>query len=215
MTLAQEFILLTLPDNMGRSVGAPSNLSHALTGTMIMELMLIGKLKMDERGRLLVVDSAATGDAMLDDVLARIRHAKRPAKAHSWISNLAFGLSKLRAHILQDLVKQSVVQAEPRRFLGLIRYTHYYLLDSTHAERIRQRIRGVLIGGETPGARTMLLIAVLQASSFLRAQLPKSERAQAAKKAAQMMKENAVAKAVADANAAIAAAMVAATTASS
>lgn|GEM_PF-1793649 len=213
--LAEELLILSLPDALGKKVGMAGNISYALTGAFIIELMTRGRARLNDKKKLEITDSSSTGNELLDEVIQRIRGAKRPATAQTWIGNLALAIKRLRPRVLQPLVDKGIVRAEPKKFLGLFPYTYYFLFDPTPAMEIRERLRASLIDERAMEARTLLLVSILQASRFLTAQLPKTERKAANKKAAQLMKENAIAKAIADQNAAVAAAVIAATSAAS
>jgi golgi phosphoprotein 3 len=213
LAIAEDLLILTLPDHTGRSRGTPMNLSFALAGAVLIELMIRGRLRNDEKKRLLVVDAAPTDDEILDEALARMTKAKRLKRAQDWVAAFSTGLHQLKPRLMKRLVARGVARMEHRHFMGLFPYDYYFTFDPAPYIRIQARLSETLLMGKPPEPQTSLLISLLYACQFISAHFPKGERKKARAKAAEIAKGDIIAKAVADLGAATA--VIAATTAAS
>lgn len=210
LTLPEELLLVTMRDVDGTYHGSHYSLNYALIGGAIIELLLAEKLQFDPKKNLLIANSSPTGDDILDDVLIKLQKSKTGRSHHFYISSISMRMRSLKRRYLERLVMQGIVRKEDHRFLGIIPYTKFVLMEQSRATAMRETLRNVLINGQTPDVRISALIALLYACQMLGYQFIKSERKQARKNAKVLAKQNPVATAVTEQMAAVIAAVAAA-----
>jgi len=76
MLIAEDLLLLLYDDESGKPIAGSPGLDYALGGAVLIELTLLGKVDIAEAGeqvkagRLKILDTTPTGDAVLDERLA-------------------------------------------------------------------------------------------------------------------------------------------------
>lgn len=116
-SLSEELLLLALDDEKG-SVGmnASTTLDTALAGAQLLDLVLAHKLNLDS-GRIVVSNSAPTGDPVLDLALKNIAGDPNTRKPASWIPKMTKGLRK---RLLAELVRKGILAEDKKKILGFI-----------------------------------------------------------------------------------------------
>jgi len=110
LLLTEELLLLALHDRKGTVAAA--HVSLGLGGAVLAELLLRERIRVDEtRWRKLVKPRSPrrTNDAILNECLRRIRHAKRPASPQTWITRFA-GMQRLRHRVAASLCDHGILR---------------------------------------------------------------------------------------------------------
>lgn len=168
LTLAEEIVLLSLDDATGRPVGRGGMAPDlALAGAMLMDLALAGRLDTD-RDRLLVTDATATGDAVLDSVLAAATAPGAPADARGLIHLLARDIAPARETMLARLVADGVLHRVEGRLLWVLPDRRFPKAPGhTEAVEARNRLRTLLLAEDLPEPRDALLLGLARAAGLL------------------------------------------------
>lgn len=141
MLIAEELILLLTDESGARQVGG-TQFSYVLAGAVLLELSLLGKVDVAERGepvktgRLIVRDPAPTGDAILDVAMERLSR-KEGRKPRDVIAALS---KRLGDDVYARLAQRGVVRAEHSKVLGLFPQRRWPSVDTAHERRVRDRI---------------------------------------------------------------------------
>jgi hypothetical protein len=182
---------------------------------VLIELTLLGKVDIAaegedvKEGRLKVLDTSSTGDAILDERLAFLSE-----KAGQKPKNLLNKLSKhLRDQLLARLAERGVLEADKDKVLGLFPVTRWPAKDARHEAEVRTALGGVLKVGTQPDERTAALIALLSALNVVPKVITDAVDKKALKRRAKEIAESewaaaAVRKAVQEVQAAVTAAIV-------
>ncbi|MBP0493091.1 GOLPH3/VPS74 family protein [Pararoseomonas indoligenes] len=179
LTMPEEVLLLSLDDVTGRPLDLPAAaLSLALSGAVLMELALRGRLDSDP-DRLFVADPTPCGDALLDPVLERIAAAPEPQDSRWWMGQLAPGAPALRHALLDRLVARGVLREVMARRLLVLPDRRYPKADRAASAGARERLRAVILAGEMPEPRDSLMAGLCRATGLV-ALLLSEEEAQAA-----------------------------------
>ncbi len=159
MLLAEDLLLLLTHDVTGRLVLQAAQVDAGLGGANLLELALTGRVGLDERRRVAVVDPSPTGEEILDGALAIVsgHQGKRPK---SLIQPLAKGL---RPALYDRLVARGVVRRQETRVLGLFPLRRWPAVGGGQEAAVRAQVAQVLVQGTTPDERTAALIALLHA----------------------------------------------------
>jgi hypothetical protein len=220
MLIAEDLLLLLYDDASGKPIAGNPGLDYALAGAVVIELTLLGKVDVAgdgdtvKPGRLKVLDTTPTGDAVLDERLAVLAQ-KAGAKPKDLMGKLS---KRLRDQLLQRLTECGVLEADKGKVLGLFPVTRWPAKDAQHEGQVRVALRNVLELGAAPDERTGALIALLNALNVVPKVVTDAVDKKALKQRAKEISESdwaaaAVRKAVTEMQAAVTAAIVVASTA--
>jgi hypothetical protein len=215
MLLAEDVLLLLTDDLSGRSSTDGTRLDLVLAGAVLLDLAMLHRVEVTPpghpagKGRVVVVDRSATGDALLDAVLARIADHK-PHRAKDLLGTLK---RNLRTAVLDRLARAGVLRQVDAKVLGIFPTTRWPAVDGLHENEVRSGLREVLVVGRTPTDHEAALVSLLQSVDKVPAvvgpvELPRGELRRRAKTIAQgEFAGEAVRRAIADMNAALATAV--------
>lgn len=96
--------------------------------------------------RILVLDTAPTGDLLLDEALARVMERKRPNTAKAYVARPRPGLVKRYLARLED---DGIIQADRRTVLRFIPVTRWVIVDTARVARSRATLQAVAGGAGT------------------------------------------------------------------
>lgn len=165
MLLAEDLLLLVTDDASGRLSVPAAQADAGLGGANLLELALMNKIGLSgsrdasKPGRIVVQDSAPTGDPVLDAALTVII-AGEGSKPSTLIRSLA---KNLRPTLYERLARSGMVRASQGRVLGLFPAHRWPVQDSRHETDVRQQLIQALVQQHDPDERTAALIALLHA----------------------------------------------------
>jgi Golgi phosphoprotein 3 (GPP34) len=165
MLLAEDLLLLLTDDTSGRLAVPATEADAGLSGAVLAELALMGKIGLTgeadagEPGRLAVCDPSPAGDAVLDAAL-EIVMARQGKKPSAVIGPLR---KNLRQTLHERLAASGVLRAGEARILGIFPARRWPALDTSHEEHLRRQLAGALAGQAAPDDRAAALIALLHA----------------------------------------------------
>ncbi len=179
LTFTEE-ILLLLGDEDGSFLPVDEHAFEcSLAGAVLMDLAFANRIDTDLE-RLVVVDSAPTGNPMLDRILAKIAARGDTTDTRTWILTLsAEDAAVVREQALASLVERGILERREERFLWAFRSERYPTLDGGAELAIRARIEDVL-SDDIPDPRDVALIGLVDACRILPELLPEDEIEKAA-----------------------------------
>lgn len=212
LTLKEEVLLFNLDDAKG---SFRMWVDYQVAGAAIAELILDGRLGVDGEFPV-VLDATPPSDEVLAAVLDRISQARRRRKLAAWVAVLASARPPLRDALVDRLVTRGIIRQEERLFLWVIPYTRYPAEDVREEHEAIERVRRTLLEGAEPDARTAALIGLLVAGMAIDAVLPTRQERRIARPRLRALARrdktaDAVRQAIEATNAAVTAAIVAAT----
>jgi hypothetical protein len=134
--------LMLLAARANGTLGIPPRLRFGLSGSELIRLAAARRVDI-VRGRVVVLDTAATGDPLLDEALASMTGRWRSPTAKSWVARDRRGLVQ---RYLALLAEAGIIRADRRRLLGLFPATRWTLVDTARAARARARLQAVADG---------------------------------------------------------------------
>jgi hypothetical protein len=166
MLIAEDLILLAFHDETGKSSSGVSNLEYSLAGALLIELAMLGRIDVageeDEAktGRLMVRDTSATGELVLDEALRRLEDldGSKPKDALGPLAR-----DELATRLLNGLAHRGILRKEKGRILDVFPTARWPAADSEHEAALRDGLHKVLVDGERPSERIAALIALLTA----------------------------------------------------
>jgi golgi phosphoprotein 3 len=160
-TFSEEFLLLALSDPKGGFVREPpERFDNALAGAILMDLALLNRIDTDIE-HLILIDAAPTGDSLLDKVLAAIHEYPDSKSTAYWIEEIRYRLDEFRDILIGRLVDRGMVQREDKKLLGIFPQTRYAVLPASEAQKVRERLRTLILSDDIPDPRDILLISLL------------------------------------------------------
>jgi Golgi phosphoprotein 3 (GPP34) len=160
--LAEDALLLFLDDTTGRLPSDRTPVPLALAAAHLCDLARLGRIGLSSpdgvvrAGRVVVLDSSASGDDALDAALAQVGSGKA-ARPEQQIAALAKGLLPA---MLERLAGQGVVHCERRRVLGVLPRTTWPIVDSGRKADLLACLHGPLVLGTSADERMQALVSV-------------------------------------------------------
>ncbi len=180
LTLQEELMLLALDDNAGKIVEqAQRPLKLGLVSAVLTELTLTGKLSVDAAGHVTAATAAPTGDALMDEVLNRVRQTQPPRTAPAWLQTLPNNLRDVEARVVQRLVQRGAIQQKEERKFIFMKVTSFPQNNAGFEQNTRRQLREVVINTAQPDDRTMALIGLVKMCNLIEAAFPYTDWNQA------------------------------------
>lgn len=152
--------------------------SLALGGAMLAELLLQGRLRLDESGKRPMVEveeARPTGDELLDECLEKVATASRRAHPQTWVSRFS-ALRSLKHRVAASLCRKGILLTEEDRVLLLFRRQRYPERNPAPERRILERLRRAVLSDDADlDARTVILVALCDATGLLKASFDRKE----------------------------------------
>ncbi|KDN45732.1 putative VPS74-protein [Tilletiaria anomala UBC 951] len=159
LTLMEEILLLGLKDRAGYLSFWNDNISYALRGCILLELVLrkrIAVTKDPSRRRFAVQDrilevigSKMTGEVLLDEALKVMKACDEPMSCSQWVDLLSgetwnwmkigFQMKQVRERLAKGLVDKGILRTEKRNFLLFDMATHP-VADTATKDAVLKRI---------------------------------------------------------------------------
>lgn len=169
LLLHEELLLLALRDRKGTIHHRAAMHPYALAGGMLAELLLAGRIAIEEgRKRLVdVVRAAPLGEPLLDECLAALVRAPRRRRLRSWVSRFA-RLRRLRERVALRLCARGILRESEERILWLFRRKVYPQRDPRCEQRLVERLRrAIFTETRQVDARTVILAGLAHSAGML------------------------------------------------
>ncbi|NJD10094.1 MAG: GPP34 family phosphoprotein [Gemmatimonadetes bacterium] len=174
--LHEQLLLLALHDDKGTIQGA--NFALGAAGAILVELLLGGHIAIDAVKKKKFVtpgEAALPGDPILDEVLQRIRTAKRNEQVNTWISRIA-ATKRLPQRTAERLRFRGILGRREGRVLLFFTRELFPTNDPAPERELVQRIREAVLGDAEVPVRVAVLTALANQLSLLGPVLDKQER---------------------------------------
>ncbi len=164
LTLFEELFLLTIHEEKGTIATPVANrLAYGLSGSLIAELALLGKLRVGEKSRLELIDSSPTGDEILDQALAHIQASDQNRKVTFWVRFFSDRPKRLRQQLADRLAAKGVVTQEDTRLTWVVPFADSSEQSGSAKYWIKDRLRALVLAGAEPRLRDLALLSLVQA----------------------------------------------------
>jgi golgi phosphoprotein 3 len=218
LLLTEDVFLLGHDDETGKNqVASALGLHGALAAGLLLDLALRGLISVDEKK---VVPTGGRADhPLLQQALDAIGAEPKQRSVQSWLGYLPARIKPLDDVVGRGLVDRGILEEERAKVLGLFPTTRWPERDAGPEDRIRARLHELLLGGATPTAAELGLVALLYSFNLVIRVVDKADRKQAVATATELAKQakqsEVVARSLGEAVAASQAAVIAAVAASS
>jgi Golgi phosphoprotein 3 len=169
LPLHEEIMLLVLRDREG-TVEFGADYLHALGGAILAELLLQGRLRVEESGKhklAQVADAAPVGDDVLDECLEKIATAKKPRRLEDWVARFA-NTKDLKHRVARALCDRGILKADEDTVLLIFTRKIYPEVDPQPEQAIIERLRlALLTDAAEIDARTAVLLSLAEGAGLL------------------------------------------------
>jgi len=171
----------------------PEKLRFGLAGSELVRLAAARRVDI-LRGRIEVINTAPTGDPLLDQALASMGESGRGPTAKAWVARHRPGLVK---RYLARAEAAGIIRAERRKALGFIPVTRWTVVDTARAAQARARLEAVAASTGTVDSAGAALAGLATAVGVTGRVFPSMAGAAARKRLRQAAKGNAASEATA------------------
>jgi Golgi phosphoprotein 3 len=195
LTLSEELFLLSLQEKKGAvKFNNTIELPYALAGALLFELFLAGKVRLEGK-KVAAVGRVLASTELLNEMLEKIS-AGQPKKIAHWVEVFGGKDRKLRKTVVDGLVVKGILKEEEKILLWVIPYTGYAEQDTSAKFALKQRLRGVVLGGQPAGERDTALLSLVLAGGLLDHLFTRDELRRAKKVVEDLVESDAVGQAV-------------------
>ncbi len=178
--LSQDLILLALNPQTGKTrFSWYSALDYGLVGSLLLDLVLQGKLEIDNDNRVIGAIAGNTGNEFLDQRLNEVLASSRPRTARFWVTRWRRRYLGIQTIVLQSLVDLGVLEQQEQRILSLLPKQLYFLTNESIQRKIVQQVRAAVLEGIGLDSRMAALTSLMQASHLTDAVFRPEERPEA------------------------------------
>ena len=143
--LGDDLLLLAVrPDG---TLALSPKLRFGLSGAELVRLAAARRVDI-VRGRIAVLDTAPTGDPLLDEALASMPGGRRGPSAKAWVARDRRGLVE---RYLARAEAAGTVRAERGQRLGFIPVTRWLVVDTARSAQARARLEAIAAGSGAVG----------------------------------------------------------------
>ncbi|MEA1951173.1 MAG: GPP34 family phosphoprotein [Planctomycetota bacterium] len=175
--LHEEVLLLALQDEKG-VVAFGTMCEQVLGGAMLAELLLQGKVVLEQSGRKKLVVSADgefLGDPLLDECLTMIDDEKKMSVPQAWVSRFA-GIKELKYRTARTLCRRGVLREDEEQILLIFSRRVYPEVNPLPEREIIERLRQAIFSDTNElDPRTIVLIALADGAGLLSAAFDRRE----------------------------------------
>jgi golgi phosphoprotein 3 len=177
LTLYEELFLLAFHEDKGKLIPTTTeNLPVGLAGAILAELVLNGRLQVEENHRLVVLDASPIQDEILDAVLEKIQSSERPRKVSYWVNQLNEKPKKLFDQMEERLEAKGILLRDESNLISMPSQNE---LDGHNASArywLKRRLRGLALTDQDVELRGLALLNLVQACDFIDLIFTKDER---------------------------------------
>lgn len=148
-------------------------LDYALAGALLMDLAVQNRVDTDltcirhdtkEESRdpllLRVVDKRPTGDGLLDEVLKELQYKSDPRPTRDWLNHFSHEGKDIRKRVVNSLAAKGILKVEEKTILILFKIRRYLLVDNSELEKVKSRLRELVLDEEIPEPREVALVGL-------------------------------------------------------
>ena len=199
LTLPEELMLLALRDEKGSVIfSASTALPYGLAGAVLLELFFKGKITYGNK-KIQVIDKSTIDDPVLNEALNLIKNSSKDRNPKYWVQKINNKVKKLKQRVIDNLVKQQILNREGHKILWFFNIDRYPTLDVVPEMEIRTTIRNIVLNDHEATEREIALLSLMKACSLINEVFQRSERKLAKKKIKELLENQKMSKDVSSA----------------
>lgn len=167
--LHEELTLLALRDRAGTFVSG-TQYPYAVGGAVLAELLMarrIGRTVHRGKRRIEVIDSAPTGDPLLDQWIEKMSASRKPRSMKEWVGKIG-EIGRLKHRVAVQLCRRGILRNEEDKVLGIFSRQTYPEVNPEPERRLLDRLEAAIFSDGDVDPRTAVLVALANAGGILR-----------------------------------------------
>ena len=165
LNTAEKFLLLAQHPVKGRSVITNPEISYGIAGALLLELTLEERVAIEDK-RLILKNDRKSDNQALSEVIAAISGSRKKHRVRYWLERLEGKAYFYKRYIMEGLERKNLIRTEYRKFLGLIPYRRYYLIDSMARDNLIMQLRGCILFHKELNNENRLLLGLIKACNM-------------------------------------------------
>jgi golgi phosphoprotein 3 len=165
-SVAELFVILALNPEKGRITIDSTHFRYSLTGAILMDYLEGEEFRIENKR---VVPSLKINDDAIHTLFAKsIKKSSRNRRISFWIRSLTRKSRFVFSEMTKNLERKQIITIEQKRFLNIFPYKRYWFTNNSIREKMIEDIRSVLLRGNQPDKKEILLLGVIEASGAYR-----------------------------------------------
>jgi len=179
LSITEKIILSSIDENKSKfSIRAYNFYNYGVKGAAILKLAAGNNIKIESK-KIIVTDESPVDDSIFDSVLQHLKSIGRPIRLDSWFYSYYRFNRTLKIQVLNNLEAKGIIMQDERRFLGLIPYKKYNIINSYVKQAIKSDVREILLKESSDvNDETAVLISLATVCGGLRMFLDRNEMRQ-------------------------------------
>ena len=175
LTLPEKLMLIALKDEKGTVLfTAMGILPFSIIGAILIELYFANKIDYEDN-KIIVKDSAPTGNNFFDEVLKIISDSGKKKDTKYWMLKINNKIKNIKDKTLRHLVKSNVLKEETYKVLYIFKKTKYPTINPEPEKELRSSIKKFILKHENPDEKNIALLSLVQVTRLLEDLFEKSE----------------------------------------
>src|SRR3954469_10445750 len=157
LTMLEEVVLLTVDEKTGRLRSTREfGTAYALVGALFFDLALARKIDTDTES-IQLVDTAPTGNPIVDRMLARMAARPDLKTVRDWIEEMFLRRDDLEGEALQSLISRGILRHEQSKLLWIIDIERFPMINNQLQQHVKVRLAQAILTDAIPETRDIML----------------------------------------------------------
>lgn len=160
--MTEHFIMLALNPESGRYMVLGNYLSYGITGALLMDLSLAGKISLGGHKIIAGNELSLTGIKPYDRIINRLSEAGGEKKLKRYLQKLSRRSALYRKEMQKYFVKKGILREERKRFIG-IPYRLHYPARTDQRNMLIGRYRDIILDDKVPQDHELMMMGLMYA----------------------------------------------------
>ena len=211
--VTEKFLILSLHPQKGEFIIPAIQVRYGLVGAFLLKMALQDFISIEQK-KVVPKGGLAKMDKRSSEIFEPVMNAKKHRKVKYWLKKLASNSQQIKRNALNDLEDKQLIKSKRKKYLWIIPYYRYYLLDEDIRTELTRQIREAVLRKKKADEELMAVLGLVEACKLHKHIVPdKKEQKLFKKNLKQMIKDHPVADAISETVKKIQAALFAATAA--
>lgn len=162
LSIAEQFVILAINPDKGRVVINDLHFRYTLTGSLILDFLVQGEITIDNKR--ITPAFRKNGDLLHDMIADKMMQSKKKRKISFWIRRLTNKSRMIFRELINSLEREKILRREKKKFLNIIPYNRYWLVERGIRNKLIEDLRGILLYGKQPGKRDIMILGLVESS---------------------------------------------------
>lgn len=171
LNLIEALLLIALDDDNGRFVTETGKLRYGISGAILMELALEGKVEI-QGDKLTLTSSAPSQSPVINEILDLLKITSKHGEIKYWVNKVGSKSEEVQTEVLNMLCEKKILRKEKDKFLWFISYDIYPTENMSPENEVREQIKAVVLENQTPSPKDLMLLNLIKTCELIREVFP-------------------------------------------